>query len=286
MKSYLNLGCGTRFHPAWTNLDFEAAAPGVLAHDLRRGIPFPADTFEFAYHSHVLEHFPREGARRLLAECRRVLRPGGVVRVVVPDLEDLAAAYLETLGRAAAGEAGWGDNYEYVMLELYDQTVRERPGGEMGAYLRQRDLPNRSFVLDRGGVDALGIIEAARRNGGGGERQAGGGPEERRPLAALPRRALGRLRRAGFGREALLRLILGEDYEALRVGRFRRRGEPHLWMYDRYSLPKLLTEVGFESPRLFGPAESRVPNWAAFGLDTEPDGTVYKPHSLYVEAVK
>jgi len=278
MKSYLNLGCGTRLHPGWTNLDFEAAAPGVVAHDLRRGIPYPDDTFEAVYHSHVLEHFPRDGARRLLEECRRVLRPGGVLRVVVPDLEDLAAAYLEALGRAAAGEEGWGDNYEYVMLELYDQTVRERPGGEMGDYLRRAELPNRGFVLDRGGVDALGIMEAAR----GG---AGGGPA-RGSLGGLPRRALGRLRRRGFGREALLRFILGEDYEALLVGRFRRRGEPHLWMYDRYSLPKLLGEVGFRSPGLFGPAESRVPGWAAFGLDTEPDGTVYKPHSLYVEALK
>jgi SAM-dependent methyltransferase len=283
MKTYLNLGCGTRLHPSWTNIDFEAGAPGVRAHDLRRGIPFPAETFEAVYHSHVLEHFPREGARRLIGECRRVLRPGGVLRVVVPDLEALVRTYLDALERAAGGDDEWGHNYEYVMLELYDQTVRERPGGEMGDYLRQPDIPNLDFVIRQGGVDAQGIIDAARGSDGPGANENAG----RRPsLIELPRRVYRALRRRGFGREALLRSILGRDYEALRVGRFRGQGEPHLWMYDRYSLLKLLSEAGFHAPRLCGPAESRIPNWAEFNLDTEPDGAVYKPNSLYAEAVK
>jgi len=33
-------------------------------------------------------------------------------------------------------------------------------------------------------------------------------------------------------------------------------------------------------------AESYIPDWASFNLDTEPDGTVYKPDSLYIEAIK
>jgi hypothetical protein len=90
----------------------------------------------------------------------------------------------------------------------------------------------------------------------------------------------------GFGREMLLRLLLTKEYEALELGRFRRRGEPHLWMYDRYSLVKILSDVGFESPQLFSAAESRVPDWTDFCLDTEPDGTIYKPYSLYAEAQK
>jgi hypothetical protein len=94
------------------------------------------------------------------------------------------------------------------------------------------------------------------------------------------------LRRAGFGREALVHLLLGRDYDALRMGRFRRSGEPHLWMYDRYSLPRTLRRAGFQNPQLLTPATSQIPNWVEFNLDTEPDGTVYKPHSLYAEALK
>ncbi len=283
MKSYLNLGCGTRFHPAWTNIDFTSSAAEVVSHNLRNGIPFADDTAEVVYHSHMLEHFSRSDARAFLRECHRVLKRDGIIRVVVPDLESIAETYLRALKRAAAGDEQWGHNYEYVMLELYDQAVRERPGGELGDYLNQPEIPNLEFVLEQGGIDAQLIIEEGRRVAAARSAPA---RAQANSLSLLPRRIYRFLRRAGFGREALLRFILGVDYDALRIGRFRRRGEPHLWMYDRYSLLKLLREVGFESPQLFSPSQSQIPNWIDFHLDTEPDGTTYKPFSLYAEARK
>ncbi|MEM9703666.1 MAG: class I SAM-dependent methyltransferase, partial [Planctomycetota bacterium] len=60
--------------------------PGVLAHDLRDPLPFEDGAYDFVYHSHVLEHFRPADVPAFLSECRRVLRPGGVLRVVVPDL--------------------------------------------------------------------------------------------------------------------------------------------------------------------------------------------------------
>ncbi len=63
MKTYLNLGCGTRYHPAWTNVDMVSKSEHVLAHNLREGIPFPDAHFEVVYHSHVLEHFTRQEGR-------------------------------------------------------------------------------------------------------------------------------------------------------------------------------------------------------------------------------
>ena len=283
MKSYLNLGCGERFHPAWTNIDFTSSGTDVVVCDLRDGIPFADNTAQVVYHSHILEHFSRENARTFLRECRRVLNPGGIIRVVVPDLESLVATYQRALERAAAGDEQWGHNYEYVMLELYDQTVRERPGGELGDYLQQPKIPNLEFVLEQGGIDAQMIIDEARRAA-----SAAGAPTRAaaNTLTRLPRRLYGFLRRTGFGREALLRFILGSEYDALRIGRFRLKGEPHLWMYDRYSLLKSLREVGFEDPQLFGPAQSQIQNWTEFHLDTEPDGAIYKPFSLYAEARK
>lgn len=282
MKSYLNLGCGTRFHPAWTNIDFTSSAAEVVSHNLRNGIPFADNTAQVVYHSHMLEHFSRGDAPVFLRECRRVLKPGGIIRVVVPDLESIAETYLRALGRAAGGDEQWGHNYEYVMLELYDQAVRERPGGELGDYLHQPEIPNLEFVLDQGGVDNQNIIEEARR----ARNNSSSSSEQTRSPGQVPRRLYRFLRRTGFGRETLLRLILGSEYEALQIGRFRRRGEPHLWMYDRYSLLKLLREAGFESPQLFSPSQSQIPNWTDFHLDTEPEGTTYKPFSLYAEARK
>jgi SAM-dependent methyltransferase len=282
MPKFLNLGCGARFctAPDWINIDFQSFSPNVKQYDLKQGIPFADDSVDAVYHSHVLEHFPTPEAVRFLAECRRVLKPGGIVRVVVPDLESIAKAYLQALDKAAGGEESWQQNYEWLMIELYDQAVRDTPGGEMGSYLRAEKIPNLDFVLERGGIEVLDIMKAARQ-----EAQAEGGAGR----SGL-RRMLGRLywglRRAGFGREALVHLLLGRDYDALRMGRFRRSGEPHLWMYDRYSLPRTLRRAGFQNPQLLNPTDSQIPNWVEFNLDTEPDGTVYKPHSLYAEALK
>jgi hypothetical protein len=57
-------------------------------------------------------------------------------------------------------------------------------------------------------------------------------------------------------------------------------------MYDRYSLARALESAGFQDPRIMGPTESQIPGWTEYHLDTEADGTVYKPDSFYVEARK
>ncbi len=102
---FLNLGCGSRYLPSWTNLDVRPRGPEVLAHDLRMALPFDQSAFAVVYSSHVLEHLGRTEAERLVRECVRVLEPGGVLRVVVPDLERLARLYLRSLEQTEAGTA-------------------------------------------------------------------------------------------------------------------------------------------------------------------------------------
>lgn len=273
----INLGCGPRFHPDWTNIDFNSSSPHVQAHDLRQGIPCPDETFDVVYHSHLLEHFPRHKALGFIQGCYRVLKPRGIIRVVVPDLERIVKMYLQALNRALDGEDGWQHNYEWMMLELYDQTVREHPGGAMLEYLKQDPIPNEAFVYERIGGEALRIVRALR---------SAPIPQQcRRPdVCGLIRRIqhLFTSIRVGF-----IRKLLGEhDYKALQIGRFRLRGEVHQWMYDRYSLSRLLQQAGFENPVQQTAFGSAVENWGQFNLDAEPDGTVYKPDSLYMEAVK
>ncbi len=280
MKSYLNLGCGNRFHPDWINVDFAASDHTVLSHDLRQGIPFPDEQFDVVYHSHLLEHFSRPFALSFLRECGRVLKRGGITRIAVPDLERVARTYLRALEEAARGDEQWRQRYEWMIVELLDQTVRERPGGEMGTYLQQTRLPDKEFVIERLGVAAREIIESGEQVR---SEQHG---KEMRPSSS-PARTLDRLRRAPrFLRESIVKLLLGDEYESLQLGRFRRSGDPHLWMYDRYSLAQALEEVGFQDPQVMGPAQSRIADWTDYNLDTEPDGTIYKPDSFYVEARK
>jgi hypothetical protein len=168
------------------------------------------------------------------------------------------------------------------MLELYDQTVRERSGGEMAAYLTRQEIPNQDFVLERIGVEGRRIMESIRAAAGS---DSGAQPQSIKPRGIISN-LYWLLRDAAFRREWMARRVLGKEYELLQLARFRKGGEIHLWMYDRYSLAKLLESVGFRDPTALGPKESQIPDWNEFHLDTEPDGQIYKPDSLYMEAFK
>jgi predicted SAM-dependent methyltransferase len=279
---YLNLGCGSRLHPDWTNVDFVSTVDGVLAHDLRTGIPFADGVFHIVYHSHVLEHFGKTEAGKFLKECFRVLRPGGVLRVAVPNLETIARVYLSTLQQALEHDPNAPLNYDWIMLELFDQTVRNASGGEAAKYLSAASLANESFILERWGQEARSLIEHARAQRSAVAQSPLPGGRLRRSLRSL----YGFLRNSSFRREIAYKLCLGRNYEALQIGRFRLSGEIHQWMYDRYSLNRLLKECGFVEIVQRLASESYAEKWSNFNLDTQPDGTVYKPDSLFMEALK
>jgi len=77
--------------------------PDIIAWDLRHGIPFDEGSFDVVHHFHLLEHIDREAVAAFLGECPRVLKPGGSLRVVVPDLEIWSKRYLLSL---QSGERG------------------------------------------------------------------------------------------------------------------------------------------------------------------------------------
>ena len=156
---YLNIGCGAYYstNTEWTNVDFISYDKQVIAHNLLQGIPFKDDSFDLLYHSHVLEHFSKKDGENLLKECHRVLKKDGIIRIVVPDLERLAIDYLKALSTAIEQPSNelLRANYEWMLLEMYDQTMRNSRAGEMGNYLHQDVIINEPFVYDRVGVEAI-----------------------------------------------------------------------------------------------------------------------------------
>ena len=102
-----------------------------------------------------------------------------------------------------------------------------------------------------------------------------------------PRRTLGYLVRRALEdgpsklRESLLRLVLGRDYAALQVGRVRLGGEIHLAMYDHISIEAALVKAGFVDIVFQSAITSVILGWSDQCLDTESDGSVYKPDSLF-----
>lgn len=59
---------------------------GVIRCDASKGLPYADESVDKIYSSHFLEHIPEERGKHVLRECHRVLRKGGVMRLVVPDL--------------------------------------------------------------------------------------------------------------------------------------------------------------------------------------------------------
>jgi predicted SAM-dependent methyltransferase len=96
-----HLGCGTIFIKDYLNIGLWEHLPkdtlyanpnGVEGsvlynHDLVEGIPAADNSLDVVYHSHMLEHLSYAEGIEFIAACYRVLKPGGILRVLVPDLE-------------------------------------------------------------------------------------------------------------------------------------------------------------------------------------------------------
>lgn len=88
----LHLGSGGHDLPGWLNVDVH---PAPLSLNLDWGLPLADGSVRYVFLSHLFEHlFYPQQAVRLLAELQRVLAPGGVLRIIVPDVEQAIAAYV------------------------------------------------------------------------------------------------------------------------------------------------------------------------------------------------
>lgn len=280
--NYLNLGCGSRFHPKWTNIDFESQGEEVIPCDLTNGIPFSDGFFDLVYHSHLLEHFPKSLAEPFLKECCRVLRPNGILRVVVPDLEQIARLYLTAFEKVSNSPQEWQPNYEWILLEMYDQTVRTKAGGYMADYLLKNKITNEEFIISRYGSEAKKLIAFGHQQ----RQQSQVSVVIESKHKQILKKVYRFFRYPNYRRESLIKLLLGKEYTALQIARFRQSGEVHQWMYDSYSLSVLLEKCGFENIVQRNATESYLTDWDSFKLDTEINGAVYKPDSLFMEAIK
>jgi len=185
----LNLGAGIQQAPRWINYDRSRTAylarsrvarrsaclanalgltstrellpwpPDTRVHDLTNGIPHTAESVDAIYSSHMLEHIDPASAELILRECHRVLKPGGVLRIVVPDLESAARAYVE-------GDRGYFPSHETAIADAFIDTLYLRPAPKGGRLERTIRAVLRT---DDGGhkwmYDAESLILRVRRAG-------------------------------------------------------------------------------------------------------------------------
>jgi SAM-dependent methyltransferase len=124
----LNLGSGYNPKSGWVNVDL-VGAPVDLAWDLTRGIPMPDASVDGIYHEHMLEHLSLREGFELCRECHRALRPGGILRIAVPDAGVLLKSYAGTFDRT------WVEAAPAAMLAVnalfYDAGHRTMYDGDL-----------------------------------------------------------------------------------------------------------------------------------------------------------
>lgn len=92
---HLHLGCGPKYLGGFLNIDANPFVRTDLWLDVRNGLPFPSESVDSIYATHMFEHFFDGELRRLLKECSRVLKPGAGIRLIVPNLGSAISAYAE-----------------------------------------------------------------------------------------------------------------------------------------------------------------------------------------------
>lgn len=279
---YINLACGPVFidSPDWVNFDF-VAAEGVRQVNLLGRLPLPDNAAQLVYSSHFLEHIPKSQVESFLNECWRVLEPGGVLRLVVPDLENIARTYLQLRDNCKHVQA------DFLVLEMIDQCVRRHSGGELGKFYRalqdqaKGEIPASGnnmtmidFIRHRTGEQISAVDQSESVWGG---RVAA---TQRKPL----HRALSR-RLQHYWIHAVLQL-LPSAFRAQNVS-LAEVGEKHHWLWDFHQLRQALVAVGFISVERRSAGSSAIADFPDYPLDLDSDGRPRKgDESIYVEAVK
>jgi SAM-dependent methyltransferase len=262
----VNIACGNSFVDGWVNLDYTPVSPAVIQANLLGRLPLDNAVADVVYSSHFLEHIPRRRVAGFLAECFRVMKPGGRIRLVLPDLDELCREYLRQRDTAEHEKA------DFVVLEMLDQCVRTEPGGELGAFyvrLSRRGASDMmTYVAARTGEELSIVPSAVPLNGQG------------RTLVALLREQLGRL----YCR--VLTSFLPSAFLEQNVS-FASVGERHAWIYDFHTLSGLLEHAGFVSIQKMSFDHSEIEGFPLYPLDVTDSGQSRKGlESMYIEARK
>lgn len=131
----LHLGCGKRHIPGFIHID-AIDYPHVDHVATIDNLSFVGDdSVDLIYNCHVLEHFKRREVAKVLTEWKRVLRPGGVLRISVPDFASLCEVYqrhgsrLELVIGALFGRQDYLYNIHY---NVFDYPTLSRMLEEVG----------------------------------------------------------------------------------------------------------------------------------------------------------
>lgn len=144
----LHLGCGWNLLDGWINIDLVGGKTD-LVWDLRRPLPFGDASVDVVFLEHVFEHMTYSETLVVLGHVRKVLRPGGVLRVGVPDAGMYARWYASD--PAALRDERWGRATPMLALR---EVFQEH------AHVAAYDAETLILVLEAGGFPGAEVTEA------------------------------------------------------------------------------------------------------------------------------
>jgi len=178
----INLGCGPATLPGFDNIDnspsvflarhpllkkllyklrviskqhYETPWPrDIIWRDASRRLPYADDAVDKLYSSHFLEHLKRDKAVAVLEECRRVLKPGGIFRLVVPDLHYHARRYVEETDALLAADSAERETLDRFMYTVSGGYTHRRRSAHYYMY----DWPTFKLLLTK-----LGFVNVEQK---------------------------------------------------------------------------------------------------------------------------
>lgn len=160
----LQLGTGPNLLPGWLNTDLRPDSypehrETVVFLDAAKPFPFPSATFDYVFSEHLIEHITEPEGRGMVAECFRVLCPGGRVRIATPELAAIVRLYAQPLGEIEQQYIDW----------VMERFVPSRESGNRRCYVVNQMFHGHGhrFIYDEETLRALladaGFVEIERR---------------------------------------------------------------------------------------------------------------------------
>ena len=272
---YINLACGSVFldNSNWINFDYSSSSKAVKKANLLKRLPLKREIADLVYSSHFLEHIPYSKVTDFLNEILRILKPGGTVRLVLPDLENMANSYVNLRSLGDHQKA------DFLVLEMIDQCVRNIGGGQLGVFFSKiKDHPDqfksmKEFIRERTGEDLTAYSFHQKQNYNFFSKNF------TLILAAIVRR----IQRYWI---KIVILALPSAFRDQNIS-LADVGERHHWVWDFYSLKKVLEVVGFVDIKRVSANTSIIKDFPFIHLDLDDKGKPRKgAESMYIEAIK
>ena len=176
----LHIGPGPQWEKPderWLTVDVDPVRADIVVNfDVFDAFPLPSASVDAIYASHVFEHVSIYRLPRVLADCHRVLTPGGTIRIVVPDVATSIAQYvagnerfpLFERRRARAIET-YGERYtifECLKEDFLSRTSQRELLGEQLAHQNAWDFESMRAALTRAGFAPGAVRQSAFRRSG------------------------------------------------------------------------------------------------------------------------